>query len=115
MVKENFYNLLKAKYLSEDGALEKWQFILFLLLLAIIMIANSHRYEKKVYEISALTTEVKQLRSEFVDTRSELMELKMESTISQKMELIEVFPSEVPPLKIKVNKQDENIFKRLWQ
>jgi hypothetical protein len=33
-----------------------------------------------------MNKEVKELRSEFVDRRSELMKLKMESTISKKME-----------------------------
>jgi hypothetical protein len=31
-----------------------------------------------------MTNQVKELRSEFVDRRSELMKLKMESTVSQK-------------------------------
>jgi hypothetical protein len=35
-------------------------------------------------QIAKLTTEVKELRSEFVDRRSQLMKLKMESTVSQK-------------------------------
>jgi hypothetical protein len=42
-----------------------------------------------------LTNEVKELRSEFVDKRSELMKLKMESTVSEKMEVRKIFPSSV--------------------
>ena len=41
------------------------------------MIANTHRYEQKVFRIAELTSEVKELRSEFVDKRSELMKLKI--------------------------------------
>jgi Bacteriodetes cell division protein (FtsL-like) len=56
------------------------------------------------------------LRSEFVDRRSELMKLKMESTVSEKMEVIGIFPSTVPPKKIKVKKPVEKSFlKKLWQ
>jgi hypothetical protein len=58
---------------------------------------------KKYFKL--LTNEVKELRSEFVDRRSELMKLKMESTISKKMEEKGIFPSTVPPTKIKVAKK----------
>lgn len=108
--------MLKAKYLVDQGSMRNWRFIVFLILISIIMIANSHNYEQKIFRISALETEVKELRSQFVDRRSELMELKMESTISKKMEEREIFPSPVPPKKIRVVKEDEKgFFKKLWQ
>jgi len=80
------------------------------------MIANTHRFEQKIFKIADLTNEVKELRSEFVDRRSELMKLKMESTVSSKMESRNIFPSQVPPQKIKVKKTEEkSFFKKLWQ
>ena len=80
------------------------------------MIANTHRFEQKVFRIADLNNEVKELRSEFVDRRSELMKLKMESTISEKMEKRGIVPSQVPPQKITVKQAEEtNFFKRLWQ
>ena len=80
------------------------------------MIANTQRYEQKVFKIIALTGEVKELRSEFVDRRSELMKLRMESTVSEKMEAKQILPSSVPPIKIKVKKEEEkNFFKKIWQ
>ena len=69
------------------------------------MIANTQRFEQKVFKIAELTNQVKELRSEFVDRRSELMKLKMESTVSEKMIEKEIFPSTVPPVKIKVKKR----------
>lgn len=96
--------------------MRNWRFIVFLILVAILMIANSHNYEQKIYRISALESEVKELRAEFVDRRSELMELKMESTVSAKMEEREIFPSSVPPKKIEVVKpNDKNIWQKLWE
>ena len=80
------------------------------------MIANTNRFEQKVFQITALTNEVKELRSEFVDDRSELMKLKMESTVSEKMEERNIFPSTVPPKVIKVKKTEEKSFlKKIWQ
>ncbi len=115
-MKNGVYSLLKARFLINDDAVKNWRFIVFIILLAIIMIANTQRFEQKVFRIAELTNQVKELRSEFVDRRSELMKLKMESTVSQKMIEKEIFPSTVPPVKIKVKKEEEkSFFKKLWQ
>jgi len=115
-MKNGVYGLLKAKYLVDHGSAGNWRFIVFLILVAILMIANSHNYEQKIYRISALENEVKLLRSEFVDRRSQLMELKMESTVARKMEARQIVPSSLPPKKIKVTeKEDTNFWERLWQ
>ena len=115
-MKKRAYSILKARFLIDDDAMKNWRFIVFIILLAIVMIANTQRFEQKVFMISDLTNQVKELRSEFVDRRSELMKLKMESTVSQKMETKQIFPSTVPPVKIKVSKEEEkNFFKKIWQ
>ncbi|WP_417942384.1 FtsL-like putative cell division protein [Flavobacterium sp. RS13.1] len=115
-MKSGVFNILKARFLIHDDAVKNWRFIVFIILLAIIMIANTQRYEQKVFEIAKLSNEVKELRSEFVDRRSELMKLKMESTISNKMLEKQIYPSTVPPVKIEVKKEEEkSFFQRIWQ
>lgn len=115
-MKNGVYNILKARFLIEDDSIKNWRFIVFLILLAIIMIANTQNFEKKVFTIIEMTNEVKELRSEFVDRRSELMKLKMESTVAEKMEAKQIFPSTVPPIKIKVKKPvEKSFFQKLWQ
>ncbi|MCX6172619.1 MAG: FtsL-like putative cell division protein [Flavobacterium sp.] len=115
-MKKGVYGILKARFLVNEDATKNWRFIVFLILLAIIMIANEHRYDEKIFKIAELTGEVKELRSEFVDKRSELMKLKMESTVSEKMEERNIFPSTVPPQKIKVKKPvEKSFFQKLWQ
>lgn len=115
-MKGGVYSLLKAKYLVDQGSMKNWRFIVFLILMAILMIGNTHNYEQKIYRISELENEVKELRSEFVDRRSELMELKMESTISKKMEEREIYPSSVRPKKINVEKQEEkSTLNKIWE
>jgi hypothetical protein len=114
-MKQGVYSILKARFLINEDATKNWRFIVFLIVLAIVMIANTQRYEQKVFKIIALTNDVKELRSEFVDRRSELMKLKMESTVSQKMEIKGIFPSSVPPQKIKVVKEKEQTFlEKIW-
>ena len=119
MTKESsIYSLLKARFLIDDDALKTWKFIIFLFSLAMLMIYFNHNYDEKNYKITRLTNEVKELRSRFVDTRSELMKLKMESTISKKMEERQILPSSVPPKKIVIHKPEEKSFfdkLKIWQ
>lgn len=115
-MKHNVYDILKARFLINEDAMKNWRFIVFLILLAIVMIANTNRYEQKVFQTIELTNQVKELRSEFVDRRSELMKLKMESTVAAKMEAKQIYPSSVPPQKIKVKaKEEKGFFEKLWK
>ncbi len=71
------------------------------------MIASSHSADRKVHEIAQLNNEVKELRSKFMDGRSKLMRLKMESSIQKKMAEKGLKSSEIPPKKIKVKSQQD--------
>ncbi|WP_300434078.1 FtsL-like putative cell division protein [Christiangramia sp.] len=101
-MKKGFYNILKANFLISEDAVKNWRFIVFCTVLAIVMIASSHSAEQKVHQIARLNNEVRELRSEFVERRSDLMKIKMESTITQKMVEKGIGPSETPPNKIRV-------------
>jgi hypothetical protein len=115
-MKHGVYSIVKARFLVNEDATKNWRFIVFLIVLAILMIANEHRYDEKIFRIAELTNEVKELLSEFVVKRSELMKLKMESTVSEKMKVRNIIPSSVPPQKIKVIKPAEkSFFQKLWQ
>jgi hypothetical protein len=105
-MKKNIYNILKGTFLVSDDSFKNWRFILFISGLAIIMIASSHSADKKVYEIARLKNEVKEMRSAFVDGRSRLMRLKMESNVIAVMKKKGLEPSVIPPKKIKVKTQN---------
>ena len=100
--KKNIYDILKGNFLVSDNSFKNWRFILFVVFLMLLMIASSHRSDKKVMEIAKLNKKIKELRSEFVDTRSASMKLKLESTIRNKVLELELIPSENPPQVIRV-------------
>ncbi|MBQ4916070.1 S-adenosyl-methyltransferase [Maribacter sp. MMG018] len=104
-VKKGILDILKGKFLVDGDSLKNWRFIIFTSLLAAIMISSSHSADKKVHKIAALNEEVKELKSEFVDVRSDLQQLKLESTITATVEEKGLYPSETPPKKIKVKSQ----------
>ncbi|MFD2828602.1 FtsL-like putative cell division protein [Leeuwenhoekiella polynyae] len=103
-MKEGIYNILKGRFLFSDDAMKNWRMILFLSFLAIIMIGSSHSADKKVHLISQLNAEVKELHSEFVDTRLEARRLKMETVVTKQVAQQGLGPSLTPPKKIKVTK-----------
>lgn len=104
-MKTNIYKILKGTFLVSDDSFKNWRFILFISGLAIAMIASSHSADKKVYEIARLKNEVNEMRSAFIDGRSRLMKLKMESGIVEVMKEKGITPSAIPPKKIKVKSQ----------
>lgn len=106
-MKKSIYSILRGKFLISDDSFKNWRIIIFISALAIIMIASSHSADKKVHEIAKLTNEVKELRSAFVDGRSTLMRLKMESTITKKVAEKNIGISEIPPTKIRVKSEQE--------
>lgn len=95
-------NILKGKFLVSEGAFTNWVFIVFCAILAIIMIASSHSAERKVYKVAELNQQLRELRSEFVDTRKTVMQQKMESNVAKKMRLRSIGLSDKPPIKITV-------------
>ena len=100
--KQTLYNILKGKFLVEEDAKKNWGFIIFLTVLALLMITSSHQIDKKVQKIAILNKEKRELRSKFVATKSDLMKLRMESSISQKLAERGLFISQTPPKKIEV-------------
>lgn len=114
-MRPTIYDIIKARFLVNENANKNWLFILYIVTLVIIMIWNSNNYEQKVFKIKALEDEVKELRSEFADSRKKLMELKLESTVETKMKEKGLFPAETPPVKIKVLKEkDSTLIDKIW-
>ncbi len=100
--KQTLYNILKGKFLVDEDAKKNWGFIIFLTVLALLMITSSHQIDKKVQKIAILNKEKREFRSKFVATKSDLMKLRMESSISQKLAERGLFVSQTPPKKIEV-------------
>lgn len=105
-MKESIYGILRGRFLISDDSFKYWRIILFISGLAVVMIASAHSADKKVYDIARMSNEVKELRSAFVDGRSKLMNLKMESAIIEKVSGKGIETSEIPPKKIKVKAQE---------
>lgn len=103
-MKEGFLNILKGKFLVSDESPRNWRFILFLAVLAVVLIASSHRADRMAYRIAMLNEDIKKLNGEYASVRTELQKMKMESNVVAKVKSGGLEPSENPPRKIRVLK-----------
>jgi len=105
IVKNSIYNVLKGKFLVSEDSFKNWRFIIFIVILMLMMIGSAHSIDKKVMEIADLNKEIKELRAEFLDTRSISMKMRLESTIRKKVKEEGIVPSENPPQVISVTRE----------
>lgn len=105
-MKKGLLDLLKGTFLVSGDAPKNWMFLLFASFLAAMMISSSHQADRKVLEIADLSEEVRKLKSEFFQGRSQVQQLKLESTLREAMAEKGLFPSENPPRKIIVKNGD---------
>ena len=100
-------SILNIDFLVKEDALKNWRMILFLSLLALIIISSGHLADKKIFEIAQLNNELKEMKSEFVEKRAYLMELKMESRVIESLREIGIKPAKTPPVKLTVELNKE--------
>lgn len=82
-------------------------FIFFIGLIAILYIANTYYAEKTIREINQTKRELKDLRAEYIYTKSELMFSSRQSEISKMVADMEIKQSVVPPRKITESKKKD--------
>ncbi|MCK5814736.1 MAG: S-adenosyl-methyltransferase [Flavobacteriaceae bacterium] len=104
-LRQNIYNVLKGKFLVSEDAFKNWRIIIYIVVLLLYMISRSHSTDKKVLKIAKLNNEIRELKAEFVDTRTKVMRLELESSVRVKVAERGLLPSDNPPKKIKIVKK----------
>lgn len=94
--------LLNIEFLIKDDALKNWRMLLFISFLALLIIASGHNADKKIHEIAQLNNQIKEVKSEFVETRAVLMRLKMETRIVSALAVKQIGPATSPPIKLTI-------------
>jgi len=96
-------SVIGGSFLIREYFIKQIPFVLFWALLAMLYIANGYYAEHTVKEINQLTNELKELRSEYITTKSDLMHLSKQSEVARLAEKIAIKESVVPPKKIIAN------------
>lgn len=97
---KRFLYLLKMEFLINDEAFRNWRMIIYLSILALTMIASGHSADRKIFKIAQLNDKLKMLKSEFIEQRTDLMYLKMETKITKELQPMGIGPAKTPPIKI---------------
>ena len=97
-----FRDLIDGTVLTREGVVRQLPFIVYLVFLGVIYIANRYNAEKIVRETNALQNEVKELRSKKIAVESELMFISKQSLVAKMVEEndLGLVESVVPPIKI---------------
>ncbi|MBN1596740.1 MAG: hypothetical protein JW894_00455 [Bacteroidales bacterium] len=103
-----FRGFIDGSILTLSSVMKQLPFILFLVFLAVVYIANRYHAEKIVRQITKMKDEVKDLRSEQITTASELMNLSKPSNVKLLIEQkgIDLEEPEDPPKVIVAKKKD---------
>lgn len=96
-------SVFSGTFLSNEKNLQHIPFILFLAVIAIFYIANGYYADDKIREVNRMTNELKELRTEYISTKSELMFASKQSEVAKAAETLGLKESLVPPIKIAVD------------
>ena len=79
----SFRDLLDGNVLTRKAVLKQTRFILLLVLIAFLSIANRNHAEKTVIQLNRLQSDVKELRARSISTSSELVKISRQSEVKQ--------------------------------
>ncbi|MBE9519138.1 MAG: hypothetical protein IMY68_11235 [Bacteroidetes bacterium] len=77
----SFRDLLDGNVLTRKAVLKQSRFILLLVLIAFLSIANRNHAEKTVIHLNRLQSDVKELRARSISTSSELVRISRQSEV----------------------------------
>jgi len=100
-----FLGILNGDILIRKHAFSNLPYILFVTLLVIVYIGNTHYAESTVRKTDVLTKELKELRSEYITTKFELMFKSRQSEIAKSVAGMGLEEPVTPPKKIAVGNE----------
>ena len=100
-------DLLDGNVLTRKAVLKQSRFILLLVFIAFLSIANRNHAEKTVIHLNRLQSDVKEMRARSISTSSELVRISRQSEVMQLVNRYELGLEEnlEPPKKLVQNKE----------
>lgn len=95
-------SVMSGSFLSREQTLRALPFIFFLTFATLLYIANGYYAEDQIRRINKLETEIKELRSEYIVTKSDLMFISGQSGVAERVDTLGMKESVEPPKKIVV-------------
>ena len=96
-------SIFSGTFLANEKNFKHVPFILFLAVLATTYIAYGYYADDTIREVNKITNNLKELKSEFIYTKSELMFASKQSEVAKSAEAIGLTEPIVPPFKIQID------------
>ena len=100
-------SILTGSFLEKEGLTRQIPFISYIFFLLLIYVANAYYGEKTIYKIEKYKSDMIELRSEYISSKTRLMTGTNISKLSEKLKNKNIFPSHTPPEKIFVHKTED--------
>ena len=97
-------SVLDGSFITQDKVLQRWPYVIFLVCLAILLIANNYVSEKIIRETNRINRELKELQTEHLATLSEYLRKSQQSEVAKRLNEVGIKESVVPPKRIRVKK-----------
>jgi len=91
-------SVFSGTFLTNEKTLRNMPFVLFLACMALLYIANGYYADDKIREVNKLTNNLKELRTEYIFTKSELMFASKQSEVAKSAEKLGLREPVVPPV-----------------
>jgi hypothetical protein len=101
-----FKKLFTEGVVSKESATEMLPFLIFLALLTMLYIANSHMAVKNIRDIDKLNKEVKELSWEYKSLKADLMFKSKLTEVAKKVDTLGIKELTEPPKKIIVSSDE---------
>lgn len=96
-------SVLNGSFLARENVLRNMPFILFTAGLMLCYIAYGYWTERTVRALDRTSTELKEMRSEYITVRSQLEQAEQQSQVAQDIQGLGLEESRVPPHRITVD------------
>ncbi len=96
-------SVFSGTFLTNEKTLKHLPFIVFLTIIAVFYIANGYYADDKIREVNRISNQLKELRSEYISTKSDLMFASKQSEVARSVEELGLKEPVVPPIKIEVD------------
>lgn len=90
-------SVMSGSFLSKDRAVQALPFMFFLTLVALFYIANGYYAEEQIRKQNNLTAELKELRSEYIISKSELAAISTQTSVKERVLSLGIKESAINP------------------
>jgi hypothetical protein len=95
-----FHNIIIGEFFSRDSFFDKIPYLGYLTIIALIYISNTYYAEKTFRQIERTKRELKELRFQYISSKSELMFYSKQTEIAKRVINTGLKETTIPPFKI---------------